>query len=246
MEHYWKMPKPEVIITVTGGAQDFQLTRQQQVAFDRGLVSAAQSAKAWVFTAGSDTGVMRLVGNALAKYNVDLPVVGVFPWGVVNERELLTNVPSVSSVSHYKPTKATIDGAPLNPHHSHFVFVDDGTKGRKAWGSEIHLRSALEASISKAKGIPIVQLVVQGGPGTLQTVESTALAGKPIVVLTDTGGAATALHTFVTRGIDAVEPKFQKLEASRIPPRSHAHATCCADCAISCCGGRTSLTASNA
>jgi transient receptor potential cation channel subfamily M member 2 len=218
MEHYWKMPKPEVIITVTGGAQDFQLTRQQQVAFDRGLVSAAQSAKAWIFTAGSDTGVMRLVGNALAKYNVALPIVGVFPWGVVNERELLTNVPTVSSVSHYKPTPPTIDGAPLNPHHSHFVFVDNGTKGRKSWGSEIQLRSALEASISKAKGIPIVQLVVQGGPGTLQTVESTALAGKPIVVLTDTGGAATALHTFVTRGIDAVEPKFQKLEASRIPP----------------------------
>jgi len=57
MDHYWGMPKPEVLITVTGGAQDFNLPSQLQVAFDRGLVSAARSAKAWIFTAGSDTGV---------------------------------------------------------------------------------------------------------------------------------------------------------------------------------------------
>ena len=57
MDHYWGMPKPEVLITVTGGAQDFNLPSQLQVAFDRGLVSAAQSAKAWIFTGGSDTGV---------------------------------------------------------------------------------------------------------------------------------------------------------------------------------------------
>ena len=36
--------------------------------------------------------------------------------------------------------------------------------------------------------------VVQGGPGTLATVESIALAGKPIVVLSDSGGAATAVQ----------------------------------------------------
>ena len=53
------------------------------------------------------------------------------------------------------------------------------------------------------------QLVVQGGPGTLATVESTALAGKPIVVLVDSGGAATALHKYCTQGLEAVEPKFQ-------------------------------------
>ena len=220
MDHYWNMPKPEVIITVTGGAQDFQLSRQQQVIFDRGLVSAAQSAKAWIFTSGSDTGVMRLVGNAVAEYNVDLPVVGVFPWGVVNEREQLTHPSSGSlhdparpGVATYKPTPPTIDGAPLNPNHTHFVFVDDGKEGRAAWGSEIQLRSALESAVSKAKNIPIVQLVVQGGPGTLRTVEYTALAGNPIVVLADTGGAATALHAYCTGGIDAVEPRFRNLEA---------------------------------
>ena len=159
---------------------------------------------------------------------------------------------SSSSVSAYKPTPASIDGAPLNPHHTHFVFVDDGKVGRQAWGSEIQLRSALEAAISKAKGIPIVQLVVQGGPGTLQTVESTALAGKPIVVLADTGGAATALHAFCHGGIDAVEPRFQKLEASFPPPCSALRHIVLRTPLVLCgnwpirADDRTSLTASSA
>ena len=42
---------------MTGGAQQFQLSPQVQLAFDRGLVSAAQAAKAWVVTSGSDSGV---------------------------------------------------------------------------------------------------------------------------------------------------------------------------------------------
>ena len=52
-DYHWKLPKPEVIITVTGGAQDFALTSQQLLSFDRGLCSAALSAKAWIFSAGS-------------------------------------------------------------------------------------------------------------------------------------------------------------------------------------------------
>ena len=55
--------------------------------------------------------------------------------------------------------------------------------------------------------------VVQGGPGTLATVESIALAGKPIVVLSDSGGAATAVHQYCAGGIDAVEPAFHKMKA---------------------------------
>ena len=158
---------------------------------------------------------MRLVGDAMHRYKVALPVVGVFPWGVVNGREQLLETSSQggpTAVASYTPSPPTREGAPLNPHHTHFVFVDNGKTGGAAWGSEIELRSSLEAAVSKARNIPIVQLVVQGGPGTLATVESTALAGKPIVVLVDSGGAATALHKYCTQGLEAVEPKFQNMK----------------------------------
>ena len=211
LDYYWELPRPEVLITVTGGAQDFSLSPQLQAAFDRGLVTAATSAKAWVISAGSDTGVMKLVGEAIAKQEATLPLIGIFPWGVTNARDRLQN--SVGQAASYgQGTPASRDGAPLNRHHTHFLLVDNGTEGAAAWGSEIDLRTKLEATISNTKGVPIVQLVVQGGPGTLATVESIALEGKPIVILTNSGGAATAIYDYCQFGLSAVEAKFQKME----------------------------------
>ena len=51
----------------------------------------------------------------------------------------------------------------LNPYHTHQILVDapeasDGTY----WGSEIALRSRLERTYATSKGVPVVQLVIQG------------------------------------------------------------------------------------
>ena len=102
------------------------------------------------------------------------------------------------------------NGAPLNPYHTHFVFVDNGMEGSAAWASEIPMRSALESVAAEIKGTPIVQLVVQGGLGTLKTVLSTAMAGQPIVILSDSGGAATAIYEYIRLGggIDCVDDAF--------------------------------------
>ena len=80
--------------------------------------------------------------------------------------------------------------APLDPFHSHFIFVDNGITGSKAWGSEIMLRNNLENYIARVKKCPIVMLVMNGGPGTMATILSAAFSGTPIVVLADSGGAA--------------------------------------------------------
>ena len=40
-------------------------------------------------------------------------------------------------------------------------------------------------------------LVVQGGPGTLATILKTAKKGSPIVVVADSGGAATAIKQYI-------------------------------------------------
>jgi len=161
-------------------------------------------------TAGSDAGVMRLVGQAIAKQDIELPLIGIFPWGVTNGRDRLDA--AVGRVASYAGAPASGSGAPLNSDHTHFILVDNGRTGGPAWGSEIALRSNLEATIANTKNVPIVQLVVQGGPGTLATVEAIALEGKPVVVLTNSGGAATAIHAYVTDGISEVDPKFKKME----------------------------------
>ena len=112
---------------------------------------------------------MRLVGDAMNRYHVQLPVVGVFPWGVVNERWAL-EMGVGGRVTQYRPTPATVEGAPLNPHHTHFIFVDNGTEGKAAWGSEIEIRSKLEHAISKSKKIPIVQLARRAASNAPQAI----------------------------------------------------------------------------
>ena len=44
-----------------GGAQDFRLAPRLSRIFDRGIVSAATSAKACIFTGGTHSGVMKMV-----------------------------------------------------------------------------------------------------------------------------------------------------------------------------------------
>ena len=76
------------------------------------------------------------------------------------------------------------------------------------------MRNLLEAFISKSLHVPMVLLVVQGGPGTLATVLSAAFDATPIVVLADSGGAASAIYQYCKFGLGAVEEKFRSSEHS--------------------------------
>ena len=113
---------------------------------------------------------MRLVGDAIAKTDAQVPLLGIFPWGATHGRERLEA--AIGQCAGYAGAAASSEGAPRNPHHTHCVPVDNGKEGCAAWGSEISLRSNLEATVSHRKHVPIVQLVVSGGPGTLKTAHA--------------------------------------------------------------------------
>ena len=112
----------------------------------------------------------------------------------------------------------------LDPNHTHFILVDDGTEGQ--FGKEIEFRALLEAELrkgkslkyyeskrilkkkissrssiggdyaqddefkdsddeesSKTESIPMILIVVQGGPNTLITVEHSLKQSVPVLVL---------------------------------------------------------------
>ena len=73
----------------------------------------------------------------------------------------------------------------LDPNHNYFILVDDGSEGE--FGKEINFRAALEAELRKEKNgqvtIPMVLIVVQGGPNTLLTVEETIKMNIPVVIV---------------------------------------------------------------
>ena len=64
LEKHWLLPKPEIIISVTGSAQALNLQPALEAEFNKGIVSAAGSANAWVITGSfsvSTASVPRLV-----------------------------------------------------------------------------------------------------------------------------------------------------------------------------------------
>ncbi len=91
----WGMRKPNLILSVTGGAQKFSLPYLVKKAFKRGLIKAAASTGAWIITGGTNAGVMKLVGDAVAdegrKYSCDFTVLGIASWGKIAFRNQMAN-----------------------------------------------------------------------------------------------------------------------------------------------------------
>jgi len=86
---------PKLILSVTGGAQNFTIPHRMKKAFKEGLIKVAATTGAWIITGGTNAGVMRLVGEAVAeeypKYSSDteLTVLGIATWGKIAMREKL-------------------------------------------------------------------------------------------------------------------------------------------------------------
>ena len=149
-----------VVISITGGAQDFNMHPRLYQAFAHGLAKATIATKAWVFTGGTDAGVMDLVGRALAEYRADVTCIGVAAWGIVHNREAMRGCEG-GLVQVNKDQASSGLGANLEPNHSHFILVDAKKEGPSAWGSEISFRNELEAAYCKKTKTPRVLLVVQ-------------------------------------------------------------------------------------
>ncbi|CAF2947833.1 unnamed protein product [Rotaria sp. Silwood2] len=88
MREAWKLPTPNLIISMTGGADFLQnLSPHIYKLFQKDLVSAAVATNAWIFTGGSYSGVMKEIGNALniwryqgTKTALSIPCIGIINW----------------------------------------------------------------------------------------------------------------------------------------------------------------------
>uniref|UniRef100_A0A8C6UEA6 Transient receptor potential cation channel, subfamily M, member 2 n=1 Tax=Neogobius melanostomus TaxID=47308 RepID=A0A8C6UEA6_9GOBI len=198
----WKLTPPNLLISVTGGAKNFYLKARLKNMFHRGLIKVAQTTGAWILTGGTNTGVMKHVGQAVRSYalssslNGHIVAIGVATWGIIHNRHTLVN-PEGSFPAHYDAdAKGQGHLSCLDHNHTHFLLVDNGTHGQ--YGVEIELRALLEKCISgkklanQASGvtIPVVCVVLDGGPGTLNTMYNAMLNGTPCVVLEGSGRIA--------------------------------------------------------
>ncbi|ESO90835.1 hypothetical protein LOTGIDRAFT_163721 [Lottia gigantea] len=209
MRDHWRImdPKPpNLVISVVGGAKNFRLDGRMRDTFSTGLIKAAKTTSAWLITSGFNMGVMKAVGQAVHEGQTFLwdddrmthliRCIGIAPWGYIRGRHVLESEDTQGSFNaSYRPSNVILHGrpVPLNPDHTHFIFVDDGYRNR--YGGVADFRAKFEMQVSKDKhsgglGIPVVLVVVEGGTDAILDAQRSLEEGTPVVVCAGTGRAA--------------------------------------------------------
>lgn len=208
----WNLGLPKLLITVHGGRSNFELQPTLKKVLRKGLLKAAKTTGAWIFTGGTNTGVTRQVGDALllerSQRQGRVVSIGIAPWGILDKSHEL--VGRGGEVSYDCLSSPWSKYAVLNNRHAYFLLVDNGTGGR--YGAEIVLRRRLEKYISNLKlqpythsSIPVVALVIEGGTNTIRSVLEyvTDVPPVPVVVCDGSGRAADLIafmHKYASEG----------------------------------------------
>ncbi|XP_038162514.1 transient receptor potential cation channel subfamily M member 1-like isoform X2 [Cyprinodon tularosa] len=203
----WQLELPTLLISIHGGLQNFDLPPKLKQVFGKGLIKAAVTTGAWIFTGGVSTGVIRHVGDALkdhsSKSRGKVCAIGIAPWGIVENKEDLIgrDVTCPYQTMSNPLSKLSV----LNSSHSHFILSDNGTTGK--YGAEVRLRRQLEKHISLQKintrlgqGVPVVCLILEGGPNVISIVMESLKEEPPVpVVVCDGSGRASDIISFAHR-----------------------------------------------
>ncbi|XP_074649507.1 transient receptor potential cation channel subfamily M member-like 2 isoform X2 [Tubulanus polymorphus] len=206
MDEYWGLNPPKLLISVTGGAKSFQLKQKLLSLFKRGLVNAARSTGAWIVTGGMHQGVMKYVGEAIQEHSLMtggtdiVTCIGICTWGAVDNKAALIGekgqglFPASYNIDDLQNERHTCR---LDHNHTHFILVDDGTE--KQYGREIEFRAAFERAISEVEtsisekqsvNVPVVQLLLEGGANSVETVFAALKQDIPVVIIAGSGRAA--------------------------------------------------------
>ncbi|CAI9735241.1 Hypothetical predicted protein [Octopus vulgaris] len=197
----WNIRLPSLLMSVIGGREDIQLSPHTKAAVGRGLYKAARTIDAWIITEGLHTGVAKYIGevmhnkeNKVVAMN-EVTTLGVAPWNCVRKKKSLVNKEGSWPADYSIQTNAKKEKYALDPNHSHFILVDDGTKDN--FGEIIEFRKKLEHTISQEKipeqknfKIPAVVVLVGGGLETLKSVLDSISHNIPVITVKGCGPAA--------------------------------------------------------
>ena len=106
----------------------------------------SQTPRCWVITGGTNTGVMKHVGDALQGQAKTL--IGIATWGIVSNNKVLVRsdkLPLGGKFSYEVESSLVPKKACLDHNHTHFLLIHDGTEGE--FEREIPFRSEFEKYI---------------------------------------------------------------------------------------------------
>jgi hypothetical protein len=181
---------PRAVTLLFGGAaglDDSRKTRLKNL-FADGVAPVAAQLGALIIDGGTQSGVMAMMGKAVAATPGAVQLLGVAPKGKITNPEIA----GTSKIS---------EGAALEPNHSHFVLVESNR-----WGGE----TATMLGLARAFNVPTVAILVNGGAIAADEALQSVHNGWPLLVIEGSGRFAdelsAAVHdSQVTKSVEVIE-----------------------------------------
>ncbi|CAF0941798.1 unnamed protein product [Adineta steineri] len=204
MQYGWRLPKPNLIISVVGGGNQCNMSAHLRKTFQRGLAVAAATTNAWLITTGAKVGVVKEVGEALNNYRykshkhvLDVPCIGICMWENINGNEQLDklDVTDENHVYSYVVEHPQANRCELEPNHTHFLLFDGKSSDTNSLflqraNIEKYARRINIESLNKDVPIPIVMILVDGGLFSARSICQALESNTPLVVVKGSGRVA--------------------------------------------------------
>jgi hypothetical protein len=186
-----EIASPRALILLFGGAAGLDESRKVHLAtlFADGVTPVAAELGALIIDGGTQSGVMAMMGEAVARHPGKCQLLGIAPKGKITNPEIT----GVSTIS---------EGAALEPNHSHFVLVESAE-----WGGE----TGKMLELARAFNARIVAILVNGGAIAGDEALQSVRNGWQLLVFEGSGRFADELSAAIRDGEVA-----KSVEASEI------------------------------
>jgi hypothetical protein len=185
---------PRAVILLFGGAGGLDDLRKTHLAslFADGVAPVAAELGALIIDGGTQSGVMAMIGEAVAGRPGTVQLLGIAPEGKIAHPEIL----DASTMS---------DGTPLEPNHSHFVLVESNE-----WGGE----TPKMLELARAFNAPTVAILVNGGAIAADEALQSVRNGWQLLVVEGSGRFADELSAAVRGGQSAKSTEVSEITGS--------------------------------
>jgi hypothetical protein len=185
---------PNALVIVLGGAKGLDDSRKTRLVelFSDAIAPAAAELDALIIDGGTQSGVMAMVGEAVARCGRGCQLLGIAPAGKVT----YPGGPSEAGIA---------DGASLEPNHSHFVLVESNE-----WGGE----TGKMLELARAFNAPILAILVNGGAIAADEALQSVRNGWQLLVVEGSGRFADELSAAVRDGQFAKSAEVSEIARS--------------------------------
>jgi hypothetical protein len=175
-----EITSPSAVILLFGGAAGLDDSRKAHLTtlFADGVAPVAAELTALIIDGGTQSGVMAMMGEAVARHRGKCQLLGIAPKGKITNPEIT----GASKIS---------EGAALEPNHSHFVLVESAE-----WGGE----TGKMLELANAFNAPIVAILVNGGAIAGDEALQSVRNGWQLLVFEGSGRFADELSAAIRDG----------------------------------------------